>query len=376
MTTPKTDWLMIALIFCVGLFAAGQFIKISLLLAPLAAHYQTDVPIISFLVSLVGIIGIIFGLIAGNLVARFGARQVMIWALVLGAASSFVQMALPNFWIMVGLRAVEGISHLALVVAAPALMAQVSSDADRPIAMAIWATFFGMAFALASLLVPWLLMHGGIALVFGFHGMGLGLLTLLILWRAPYSERQAQSFNYLTLMREVYRNPRLYAPGLSFLFYTFLYVALLTFLPEHLGDASLGQSLPLISLVGTILAGFAGRRFRSEVLSRIGFGAVAISALGLMLGLQPLVFVMFFFFGVIPAAQFAMIPDLNESQANRAKASGAIAQLGNIGTVTGTPVMAFALVAFGPDVLIWITLFIAGIGYLTVGVLDRQVRKV
>ncbi|MGB0799775.1 MAG: MFS transporter, partial [Planktomarina sp.] len=172
MTIPRTDWIMIALIFIMGLFAAAQFIKISLLLDPLAAHYGTSVALISLLVSLVGLIGITFGLVAGDVVAAFGARRVMLAALILGAGSSALQMSLPELWLMVPLRIIEGFSHLALVVAAPAMMARVATDNDRPVAMAIWATFFGVSFSLASVLVPWLLSWGDMAAVFGFHACG------------------------------------------------------------------------------------------------------------------------------------------------------------------------------------------------------------
>jgi nitrate/nitrite transporter NarK len=49
--------------------------------------------------------------------------------------------------------------------------------------------------------------------------------------------------------------------------------------------------------------------------------------------------------GLVPGASFAFVPWLHDDAAGRARATGAIAQMGNLGTVTGTPVMA--LVAQG-----------------------------
>ena len=51
--------------------------------------------------------------------------------------------------------------------------------------------------------------------------------------------------------------------------------------------------------------------------------------------------------GVVQGASFASIPQLNLQPADRARAAGAIAQLGNLGTTTGTPALALILMQFG-----------------------------
>ena len=52
--------------------------------------------------------------------------------------------------------------------------------------------------------------------------------------------------------------------------------------------------------------------------------------------------------GIVQGASFAAIPQLNHSAVDRARASGAVAQLGNLGTTTGTPVLALMIGAMGP----------------------------
>ena len=44
--------------------------------------------------------------------------------------------------------------------------------------------------------------------------------------------------------------------------------------------------------------------------------------------------------GIVQGASFAAIPQLNHSAEDRARASGAVAQLGNLGTTTGTPLLS------------------------------------
>ena len=52
--------------------------------------------------------------------------------------------------------------------------------------------------------------------------------------------------------------------------------------------------------------------------------------------------------GIVQGASFAAIPQLNAGEGERSLAAGAVAQLGNLGTTTGTLVLAAVIIAFGP----------------------------
>ena len=56
--------------------------------------------------------------------------------------------------------------------------------------------------------------------------------------------------------------------------------------------------------------------------------------------------------GIVQGASFAAIPSLNPATDDRARAAGAIAQLGNLGTTTGTPILAAMLAALGPMAIV------------------------
>ena len=49
---------------------------------------------------------------------------------------------------MLVLRAFEGVSHLAIVVAAPTLIAQLAQTQHRGFALTLWSTFFGVAYTM------------------------------------------------------------------------------------------------------------------------------------------------------------------------------------------------------------------------------------
>ena len=371
---PPSDWFLILLIFVIGLNAAAQVIKISLTLHPLSIEFNRSLPEISILVSLVGLISILFGLVTGNIVATFGARRVMLIALLIGAFTSLLEALLPQILLMSILRLIEGFSHLALVVAAPAMLAHVANDRDRPIAMALWATFFGMAFAIGTVIVPKLLAWGGLQLLFASHGFFLLILTLLLAWRAPYSKKMSLNLKFLSTHFTTYSTPELCTPGLGFVFYTFIYVAFLTFLPDVVSHQSWQFWLPLLSLTATLLAGWLARFLNVLTISLTGFSMIVAGGFAVLANFELAIWIMFIGLGLVPAAQFAMIPALNVSEADRAIASGAIAQMGNIGTASGTPVFAILIVWGGPNYLLLSILIAAGTGFLTVFLLSRYLK--
>jgi hypothetical protein len=53
----------------------------------------------------------------------------------------------------------------------------------------------------------------------------------------------------------------------------------------------------------------------------------------------------------VQGASFAAIPELNSTPDARAKAAGAVAQLGNVGTTLGTPILLALAAALGPVAL-------------------------
>ncbi len=357
-TRAKTDWRLVGLLFTVGLLAAAQFGKVSLTLAETGAVYGRGATSVAFLVSLVSIVGILFGAIAGGLVAALGGGRVLLGALVLGAALSTVEALLPPLPMMTALRVAEGFSHLALVVAAPPLMAAAASDADRPVVMSLWAMFFGVSFALSAMIFPGILAAGGLGALFLAHGVAMALMVPLLWPILPRQVRQPFTIQPLKEHRVIYTTPRVAAPGTGFVFYTVTFIALLTFLPDAMDQPGLAQSLPLISLGGTFAAGWIARRTAPDLIGVAGYASSIACAALMGLGQDWAVFPLFFALGIVPGASFASIPHFNASAPDRARSSGAIAQLGNVGTASGTPIYAVLVAALGlPGLLVGIVLF-------------------
>ncbi len=371
----KTDWLTVALLFAAGLLAAAQFGKISLTLHEFVSLTGLPITTLAILVSVVGLVGLVGGVMAGAVVASLGPRRVLSAALVLGAAMSFAQAVLPPFPIMLGLRVIEGVSHLGLVVAAPPIMAQISSDRDRPIVMSIWAMFFGLSFAIAAVIFPPILGAGGLPLLFALHGAALLVLAFVLVPKLDHSPQHPLKLNPITAHLEAYSNPRTVAPGLGFCFYTVSYVALLTLLPNALSQPELAVSLPIISLLGTLAAGWIARYVSPHWIAVAGFAMAIVGAIGTLFAYLGAEVVLFLAMGVIPGASFAMIPHLNPNPGDQARATGAIAQLGNLGTVTGTPIFALTLSMSGLFGMLLAVMGFSLAGILTVLLLQALVKR-
>jgi DHA1 family inner membrane transport protein len=381
---------LVILLWAAGLGAAAQFGKISVLFEDLRAIYGGQgAAALGLIVSVVGMVGLVFGTTAGLLVARIGPRRALLAAMALGAAASAVQALLPPYPLMLAARVVEGLSHLAIVVVGPTMIAALAPEAQRPLAMTLWSSFFGVTYALLALIAPGIVAAGGAPGLFLAHaawmaGLGLVLARALPLDPVAIPGRMA---GLAEEHRRIYASPRLAAPAMGFCFYTFLYVACLTLLPPEVPLAQralMATGMPLISIAVSLTLGvWLLGRMSAVRLVQFGYAAAVPGFVLLWLGwgqggtmlagglwLSAAL-------GIVQGASFAAIPELNATPEDRARAAGAIAQLGNLGTTTGTPVLAALLAVWGAGAmtLVAVVFCLAGIGVHSLQARRRQLRS-
>lgn len=361
MKQVSSFWLVIAL-WGAGLGAAAQFGKMSVIHDLSALRYPGAGPMaLGLLVSIIGFPGLIFGTTAGIFVQGLGYRRVLVAALALGAVLSLVQAPMLPLPLMLGLRVIEGLSHLAIVVAAPVLIAQVAPVARQGLAMTLWSSFFGVTYAVMALLgrpLAEAMGPGALLLAHGAYMAGFALLLARLLPADP--PRGALNLSPRAVLRQhgtIYASPRIAAPAMGFVCYTITYVAVLTLLPPFAGpglQALLATAMPLTSIAVSLTLGvwLLGRMSAVRVVV-LGFAVAVLAAavLGVVWGqAAPMVaacLVIAAALGVVQGASFASIPQLNAAGADRAQAAGAVAQLGNLGTTTGTPLLSALILGFG-----------------------------
>jgi DHA1 family inner membrane transport protein len=255
-------------------------------------------------------------------------------------------------------RVAEGASHLAIVVAAPTLIAQLSAPRHRGFTLTLWGTFFGVAFAILAFAGRPLAENYGLPALFAGHSAYMAVFALFLSGRLKALPQESTSapISLVNILRShitIYRSPNLAAPAAGWLFYTFSFVSILTVLPPYL-DPDHRQlimgAMPITSIIVSMTFGVLLLRLMSAVhVIQLGFGLCAACACwlwgspGSLVACLALAGAM----GLIQGASFAAVPQLNGSAAEQAQSNGAMAQMGNIGNTLGTPVMAAALVWMG-----------------------------
>jgi MFS family permease len=371
-----TYWSRIFLLWLCGIFAAVQFAKISFAFVPLCQWYGVSPAQMGAVLSAVGMMGLVFGVTVGLYAHAIGYRRLLLMGLGTGAALALLQSFMPAFGFLWTSRVLEGASHLAVVVSAPTLIAASSAPQYRSIAMGLWSTFVGVAFALTAALGGVAIAHFGLAGFFRLHALGFGVLWLLAYAMVP-ANIVVQAANWPRLLNmprlhfQTYSNWSTALPALCFGCYTSMAIALLTFLPQlaYNDRVWLAVVLPLMSMGGNFCAGWLAQLWLSPLrLYRLAQAGVGIAALSLWLlstiglSIAPVALALMFMLGLVGGAAYALIPYLSDAALVQVRANGALAQMGNLGATLGPPLFAALVAALGPLGLVLPVMLFAGLG--------------
>lgn len=388
----RTDVANCALLFFLGVLAALQFGKVPPLLADVAADLSLGPIPAGAAVSMVGAAGVALGVAAGTLCERAGPTRVLAAAIVLGIAGGIGSALFTAPILFLLSRAVESVSHLGIVVAAPVLMVRASTVRDRTVVMAVWAAFFGVAMTIANLWLPSLAAMVGWRMVFAGHAVTLAVIGGAALGRmnAAWREerRHTPSRSLMVLHARTYQDRRRVALACAFMCNTILYIALLTHLIPYLADAR-GMTLveaarwmsvcAAAGLIATFGVGVV-MRWRVSPIHAMGVGFVLFGAAVGCAILLPIsddaarlaLVAGFVGTGLVQGGVFAAVPWIGPAREDVALANGLIAQMGNLGAFLGTPLLALSLAISGswaaiPLLAILATALGAAIAYGRVG---------
>ena len=351
MSDSFRTFLQVMLIWFAGLGAATQFAKIAVPFSDVGLLYPDNAAVIGWLLSIISLMGAALGAISGAITARIGPNRLLLSGLVLGGALSLLQASLPIFQLMLLSRVIEGLSHLAIVVAAPTLIAQITSGRARYNSMVLWSTFFGVAFALNAWVGLPIVDRFGLPTYFAMHG-GLMLLIAALIALSDLKTDMGQTEGtgwglsaFLDVHIRTYRSPFISAPAIGWFFYTLTFVSLLAILPGRLPEGQGASIAALMPLAGIVLS------WLLVPLLLTVLSCVSVVNLGFMLGIAtiialflgaPLTFgciALFAVLGLVQGGSFAAVPELNDTTEAQALSYGAMAQMGNAGNLLGTPVL-------------------------------------
>lgn len=368
----------ILLYYLCGVFAAAQLGKLAALSPPIARELQLGLAAMAALTSLLEVCGATLGGVAGRWLPRVGLRSslsVAVLALAVGAAASAFAQDLVTLALA---RLVESLGYLAIVVAAPVLIARAAEGRRQAAAMALWSTFVpvGMAvgawaYAWAAGAVGWRLAQalsvaGGLLLWVSLRAMAAG---------DAATRRAASTTSPTAPVAPAAPAPPpssgatgalLWALVAAFGAYAVAEVGLLALLPSLLTQGG----MPLAAAGGwtaaAALANVPASAIGAWLLKRRGALSPAIAvAMAVSLGLSGLLFLAALrdggqastqallaiavnaASGVFPSLVFALLPLVARAPERLALASGRLTQFGASGALLGPPLMGAVVERWG-----------------------------
>jgi len=367
--------LFILFLWLSGIVAGMQFAKFSSTIGLIQTEVGINPLYSGWLLSSLGIIGIIFGVTSGVIVSRFSPLKMVVAFLWWAAVSSLLQALFTQPGVMLTVRIFEGFSQLILVSAAPTALLKATPKRYQTLVMTFLGTFFGVAFLVMNILQEPIIQRGGWKAIFYSHALfsaGVALVLSLFLRTTSTSEEADQpsqannELSFISQHKAAYKETGSLLPGLLFGCHTLMYLVFLTYLPlwfnqnypdELLKSSFLLISMPLFSLVGTFLCGIILNKVQRSPLiliqytfcTMIGLCVLIIFSSGAIFFLAAASAILTCA-GVLQGAIYATIPYLSDDSTIHAYANGTITQMGNIGTTVGAPVFSTLLIYCGWNV--------------------------
>jgi MFS family permease len=345
-----TSWGRIALLYAIGVLAAGQLGIVPPLVPALQRDLGLSLAGAGMTVSIVTFVGALFGLPAGGWSERVGhARALRIGILVMAAAAALCAAADDANMLLVA-RGLAGVGYLLVVVACPSLMVSTAESRHHAFALSLWGTFVPAGIALSGLAAAAFADRAGWRIIFAVDAallaFGLIIATAIPQTRGPRHDERRLSAGAL----------RAAAPlSVAFFCFALVFLALAGLLPAWLVERrglpadEAGRIVAIAAafgIAGSLLAGRLMRRGASPGrLVAVGLiASTVIAALSFSAAPVPLAVagfaVCFALGGLVPAAAFASVPQVATDRRAVGPVNGLLAQTGSLGSLAGPPVLA------------------------------------
>ncbi len=355
----------ILLYYLCGVFAAAQLGKLAALSPPIARELQLGLAAMAALTSLLEVCGATLGGIAGRWLPRVGLRSSLsaaALALALGAAAAAFAQDLVTLALA---RLVESLGYLAIVVAAPVLIARESEGRRQAAAMALWSTFVPVGMAVGA----WAYAQAAGAV--GWRSaQALSVAGGLLLWVSLRAVSEDEAATAPT-PRPSSGGPGatgalLWALVAAFGAYAIAEVGLLALLPSLLTQGGMPLGTAGGWTAAAALANVPASAIGAWLLKRRGALSPAIAVgMAVSLGLSGLLFLAALrdggqaslqallaigvnaASGVFPSLVFALLPLAARTPERLALASGRLTQFGASGALLGPPLMGAVVERWG-----------------------------
>jgi predicted MFS family arabinose efflux permease len=345
-----TSWSRIALLYAIGVLAAGQLG----IVPPLVPDLQRDLGLslagAGMTVSVITLVGAALGLPAGGWSQRIGHARALAIGLAIMAASAALCAAAPGATTLLAGRTLAGIGYLLVVVAGPSLMALTAEPRHHAITLSLWGTFVPTGIALAGLVTASFAGAGWRA-IFAIDLVLLAAAVLVVVVAVPREVATERRGDKPPIAAVASSLPL----AAAFFCFALLFLAVAGLLPTWLGERrglaaeDAGRIAAITTAFGIAGSLLAGSLMRAGVspgrLAAVGLlGSMALAALCFSALPLPMVVVgfalSFAIGGLVPAATFASVPLVATTPRAIGPINGLVAQAGSLGSLAGPPMLA------------------------------------
>jgi MFS family permease len=347
-----TSWGRIALLYAIGVLAAGQLGIVPPLVPALQHDLGLSLATAGITVSIVTLVGALFGLPAGGWSERVGHTRALRIGILIMASAAALCAAADNATTLLAARGLAGVGYLLVVVAGPSLMASTAEPRHHAFTLSLWGTFVPAGIALSGIAAAAFADGAGWRFIFAADVVLLAFaLSVAIVaipqTRGPQHDERRVSVGTLRA-----------AVPLSVAFFCFalVFLALAGLLPAYLVESrglpadEAGRIVAIATafgIAGSLFAGWLMRRgaapgrlvavglIASTVIAAMSFSAAAPVPLAVA-GFA----VCFALGGLAPAAAFASVPQVAADMRALGPINGLVAQAGSLGSLAGPPVLA------------------------------------
>jgi MFS family permease len=342
-------------VFAAGIAAAATIGKLVPHIPRLAAEFDVSLGAAGFLVSAVMLPGALVGPLFGALVDRMPPRRVAFFGLALEALASAALPFASNLWLFLGLRLLEGVGYMLVVVAGTLMVVSVTSPRHRTVSLSTWSSFAPLGFALGQLLAA----GASYAAIAVGHAVALAAMAALIGACIPASATLGSAGANVV---QALRHPPALRTAMAFGCVTGLLlgaVALAPLVVSSTAGITVAEAALLTALAA--LPGIAGRFAGGWLLAkseprRVFGGAAALGLAFIPLALiapLPLALALLSFaafqicMGALAGMLQAMLPQVAPSPEQLGTVTGLANQMINIGNLLGPPLVLAVFAAAG-----------------------------
>ena len=361
-TATGTRWGIVALAILAGVIGAMQVGKAP----PAIPIIQADLGIgritAGWVMSIFLAASAVLGPFAGVVGDRIGHRRFMLAGLLLTLVGGVIGGLAPDGPALLIARLIEGFGFLAIVIAAPSLIVEVTAERDLRMAIGAWGAYMPAGIALMLLLAPLLLASVGWRGMWYANAAALGVFLLVFAAATRGVGASAAAGTSLADIRIALSRLGPWLLAGCFAAFSLQYLGVVSWLPtffmEEMGRsgtvaAVIVAIIVIFNALGNVIAGWLLQWIRRSTLIAATSAAMGILSLVIFANGVPewIVIVLAAGYsligGFIPAAALTAVPVYAPSAAQIGATNGIVVQGANLGSLIGPPAVAAVVAAVG-----------------------------